>query len=38
MEDTSDNAQKIGECLKLADYIYENNGTFDNLKSQIQVI
>jgi dephospho-CoA kinase len=22
----------------LADYIYENNGTFDNLKSQIQVI
>lgn len=38
MEDTSDNAQKIGECLKLADYIYENNGTFDNLQTQIQVI
>ncbi len=38
MEDTSDNAQKIGKCLELADYTFENNGTFDNLKSQIQVI
>ena len=38
MEDSSDNAQKIGECLMLVDYMYENNGSLEELKKQISFI
>lgn len=38
MDNSNNDVQKIGECLKHADYIYLNNGSFEEFKSQVQVI
>ncbi len=38
MDNSQNAAQKIWECMKYADYIYVNNGSFEELKNQVTVI
>ena len=38
MDNSQSAAQKIWECMKYADYIYVNNGSFEELKNQVKVI
>ncbi len=38
MDNSTNDAQKIWECLKYADYIYMNNGSFEEFKSQVDII
>lgn len=38
MSSTDPNHQNIGACMKMADYIFQNNGNFDILYSQIDEI
>ena len=38
MENTDPNKQNVAKCIQLADYVFTNNGTIEELNQQIEEV